>query len=167
MVSLMHGRHHASERASLLILVILVTACQQGSQDSRSGQTQSDSARARSDSLFQARWKETARYRERRRTELTAKDKFTTVNETTCEMFRVLGKLGQDAGLRALAEADSLVDRTRTDSQARRHLDTVLSGKEFGLRPSDCDSIRASWPPLDSTEFNSPYTPSKPSAHSP
>lgn len=105
------------------------------------------------DSVSRSDWAETARYRQLLRSALTAEDKKSAVEATGCEIGRVLNKLGVNPGDAALKQAQKRTYRTHADSLARERADSELAFKEIvALKDPVCDSIRATWAPLDTTD---------------
>jgi hypothetical protein len=123
------------------------------------------------DSVARRNWSETARYRQLLRATLTAKDKKSVVQQTGCEIRRVFRKLGENEGDAALNQAMLRTYRTQAESLARSHTDSELAFQEIvALKDAACDSIRATWAPLDTSDdrysdshpktLSSPRTPS-------
>ena len=151
-------RHAAISRWSfvgrlvvVLSLTLAISSCKTDAQRDAEARISQSSAR-RAEMQKRRWWKETRRYKQLVRAELTAQNKQLAVALTQCEMLRVWDVLGFQEGQKALAEAESTVYRTRAESLAQRNEARELAGTEVRafLVPA-CDSIRATWPPLDTT----------------
>lgn len=109
-----------------------------------------DTIPALSESLARARWTETARYRQLLRATLVAPDKHAAVSAAGCEVALILKQLSPKEATRALHEAVSVAYRTKEEKAARERVDSELAQTEIvGLSETQCDSVRATWPPID------------------
>lgn len=135
----------------VLSLTLAISSCKTDAQREAEARIAQSSAR-RAEMQKRRRWSETRRYKQLTRAELTAQNKQLAVALTQCEMIRIWDVLGFQEGQKAIAEADNTVYRTRAESLAQREEYRELGGTEIRafLVPA-CDSIRATWPPLDTT----------------
>ncbi|MDQ2932325.1 MAG: hypothetical protein M3Y05_16110 [Gemmatimonadota bacterium] len=109
-----------------------------------------DTIPALSDSLARARWAETARYRQLLRATLVAPDKHAAVGAAGCEVARILKQPIPNQATRELHEAVAAAYRTKEEKAARERVNSELAMTEIiGLTEAQCDSVRATWPPLD------------------
>lgn len=113
-------------------------------------------ADVREDSLARVRWAETSRYRYLRRAERTATDKPKALASSWCEAQHISKEYGRVEGDRALNEAIVAINQTASDRIAAAQLDRALSGSRIrAFSEAECDSVRATWPPLDAA--SDPY----------
>lgn len=133
-----------------LAIPVVLTAC--GKNDQPYGRLLlPDPSNALEDSLARVRWAETARYRSLLRAERTATDKPHAVASTGCEIQHIWKLYGRTEGDRAIYEAIRAVNQTSTDRVAANQANRELAGHVIKVfSEAACDSIRASWPPLDS-----------------
>jgi hypothetical protein len=119
-----------------------------------------DPSNVREDSLARVRWAETARFRYLVRAERTATNKPIALASSSCEVQHIWKVYGRTEGDRAIHEAIRAVNRTSADRIAEAQRKRGLAGhviKAFSERA--CDSVRASWPPLDSAADPYPIPP--------
>jgi predicted small lipoprotein YifL len=145
----LRGRRALTQCVALAILVAL-TAC--GDDDRPYGKLYlPDPSNVREDSLARVRWAETARWRYLERVTRTAANKANAFAATSCEVQHIWKVYGTTEGDRALHEAIRAVHQTPADrvgeTQLRKGLAAAYMIRMFS--EAQCDSARATWPPLD------------------
>lgn len=134
---------------ALAVLVMLI-AC--GENDQPFGKLYlPDPSNVHEDSLARVRWAETARFRYLARAERTAADNAKASAATGCEIEHIWRVYGRTEGDRALHEALRAINQTAADriGQTRRRRGLAAAYIIRVFSDAECDSARASWPPLD------------------